>query len=342
MSRKLASIRRIKEIIPHTNADALELALIDGWQVVVKKDEFKPSDHCVYFEIDSFLPREERYQFLARNSFRSTPNLGDGYKLRTVKLRGELSQGLALPVNMFPELENVKLIADLDVTDVLKVQKFELPEATMLAGRIKGNFPSFLRKTDQERVQNLIGKISNYYQDEYFEVTVKLDGSSMTVYSKDAGFGVCSRNLDLTEDDTNAFWKMARQYDLVERLPALGMNIAIQGELVGPGIQGNPQKLDKLDFYVFDIYDIDRSEYMLHWERKLITSVLGLNHVPVISEGMSFSHLAREELKEYILGLAEGTCIITDCPREGIVFKCLNKNFSFKAIANSYLLNEKS
>ncbi len=342
MSRKLASIRRIKEIIPHTNADALELALIDGWQVVVKKDEFKPSDHCVYFEIDSFLPKEERYQFLARNSYRSTPNLGDGYRLRTVKLRGELSQGLALPINMFPELVDVALSDDLEVSDILKIQKFELPEPTLLRGTVKGKFPSFIRKTDQERVQNLIGKISRYYKDDEFEVSVKLDGSSMTVYCKDGQVGVCSRNLDLTEDDTNAFWKMARHYDLPVRLPALEMNIAIQGELVGPGIQGNPQNLDKLDFYVFDIYDIDRQVYMLPWERRLITSVLGLNHVPVIDEKLSLSHLSHDELKDYILGLTEGTCVLTDRPREGIVFKSLEAAFSFKAIANSYLLNEKS
>lgn len=174
--RKLVSIQKISEIKPHPNADAIELATVRGWQVVVKRGEFKPGDFAVYFEIDSFLPIREEFEFLRKSCFRTHPELGDGFRLRTIKLRGELSQGLLLPISI---LENHKIKTNqevqcvgrriwdekwqcwsqcivpleegADLTEFLEVQKYEPPVPTQLAGNAKGNFPSFIRKTDQER-----------------------------------------------------------------------------------------------------------------------------------------------------------------------------------------------
>ncbi len=384
MDRKLASIRKISEIIPHSNADSLELAIIDGWQVIVKKGEFQPGDLCVYFEIDSFLPREEQYHFLARNSYRKTELMGEGYKLRTIRLRGELSQGLALPlketmlkagfsyirasdefqwfapcdadgvvVTEYGSHEGwIAIIEGGDLTEALNVKKWEVPPPTCLGGKIRGNYPDFIPKTDQERVQNLIGKISKHYYDEEFEMTIKLDGSSMTIYKKDDHIGVCSRNLEIEEDEMNAFWQAARKHKLVELLQSQEYNVALQGELVGPGIQKNPEKLDEREFRLFDIFLIDEQRYATPEERvTMVEGVLAFHgveipHVPIIATAkLSTLFKDHENLLQSILNFADGASLNPDVYREGVVFKSVKpvykgRLFTFKAISNKFLLSE--
>jgi len=111
MERKLATIRKVNEIKPIEGADMIELAIVDGWQCVVKKGEFKPGDPGVYFEIDSYLPIEERYEFLRKSSYKKIPDQlqgqrAEGFRLKTVKLRGQISQGLMLPPGYFPRIKN--------------------------------------------------------------------------------------------------------------------------------------------------------------------------------------------------------------------------------------------
>lgn len=380
ITRALASVRKISEIKPHSNADALELAMIDGWQVIVKKGEFKPDDLCVYFEIDSFLPIEDRYDFLKRNSYRDTKNLGKGFRLRTIKLRGELSQGLALPLSAFPEIiyqynyiplqfeteeetrvhwekfYNEKSENDMawvfgptmvpfDVTKLLKVQKFEKPIPACLRGRIRGNFPDFIPKTDETRIQNLKYREIDRHWNDTFEVSEKLDGSSMTVYIKNDVVGVCSRNLDILEDEKNSFWIAAREQNLVGILESYkertGRNIAIQGELIGEGIQNNPYEIKGVHFYLFNIYDIDNQCYFGSLDRQSFCFENSVDHVPLLWV-MQLNYYDRDTLKSNLLEYAEGKSILNNkTEREGVVFKSYDGTFSFKAISNKFLLGEK-
>ena len=194
-SRKLASVRIVKELKDITGANKIQLALIDGWQCVVNKNEFKVGDKCIYFEIDSFLPIEDQYEFLRKSSFKSTENLGEGFRIKTIKLKGQLAQGLLLP------LENQELEVGTDLTEELNVKLFEPMISANIAGEIKGSFPYFIPKTDQERIQNIWDEIKN--TNDTFEVSTKLDGTSMTIYKYDNEFGICSRNWELKINDSN-------------------------------------------------------------------------------------------------------------------------------------------
>lgn len=340
--RKLASIRRVAEIKPIDGADAIEAIRVDGWWCVSKKGEFQVDDLCVYFEIDSFLPVRPEFEFLRKSCFRSTKNLGDGFRLKTVKLRGQVSQGLCLPI--YPFFSNVMSIEEgADVTEILGVQKWEVPLPAQLAGTVKGNFPSFIRKTDQERIQNCYNDLVEKYKDDLFEATLKLDGSSMTVYYNNGEFGVCSRNLELKETDGNTYWKVARNYKFEEVMREYGKNIAIQGELMGPGIQGNREKLHYHDFYVFDIWHIDEQCYLGSVEKHDILMDLEdfmdgvvIKDVPFVG----YDHYLQKFSIEELLKMSEIKSLNNPIA-EGIVYRSLeHPEVSFKVINNQFLIKE--
>ena len=366
--RKLVTIRRISALLPIEGADLIVTAVIDGWTVVVKKDQFSADDHCVYFEIDSFLPDGNPvWQHLVDKQSRIFEGK-KGHRLRTVKLRGQLSQGLALPLSSFPdviqsrpetgelilvlpsgdlEYETFVGVGDVDLSEALGVVKYEQPIPAELAGQVSGNFPTFLKKTDQERCQNLIDEIFVQNENSRYEITVKLDGTSFTAFWVDGEEGVCSRNWELKINDSNAsntFVRMLVDSGLQDVLRKYGKNIAVQGELMGPGIQGNREGLKSSKLFVFDIYDIDNGCYFPPHQRHEIFNHLldiGLNkdmieHVPVLAMAESL-----EDMKAFgidtLLKLAEGSSI-NNPVREGIVFKRIDGGFSFKSISNRFLL----
>lgn len=344
IQRKLVTIRTVSEIIPIEGADSIELAKVDGWQCVVKKGEFKAGDSGIFFEIDCLLPKLPVFDFLSSRGTKKMFVNGkeiEGYRLRTIKLRGQLSQGLLLPVTSFdPPLSTID-----DWSEHLGVIKYEAPIPAELAGQAKGTFPSFIQKTDQERCQNLTRKIEEWARDGVqFEITEKLDGSSMTVYLNNGEFGVCSRNMDLIETEGNTRWRLVRELDLETKLRELGRNIALQGELIGAGVQGNPYKLAGQEFRIFDVFDIDKSEYLLPDDRiSLLEEMcidLDRNHVPVIESASAISGDTA-----VLLRLAEGKATLADVEREGLVFKATGNTDgayrSFKVISNKFLLNEK-
>lgn len=341
MERKLSSIRVINEINPIPEADAIERATVDGWNVVVKKGEFKPGDLCVYCEIDSFLPVKDEFEFLRKSSYRKMSDGTEGFRLKTIKLRGQVSQGLLLPISVLPnEVVSSTGLSDLpgtDVTSVLGIVKYEPPVPACLAGKIKGYFPSFIPKTDEERIQNLPEIFVNE-KETLFDATEKLDGSSTTFYIKDGEFGVCSRNLELLEDDENTLWKCGRDMNIKAKLESLAINIALQGELIGEGIQGNPYKIKGQTVRFYNAFDIDRYEYLRYEDFNKLIGMLGLETVPVIHEGLRLP-----ESIEEILKLAEGKSILNpNFNREGLVFRTRGaKRISFKAISNLFLLGEK-
>jgi RNA ligase (TIGR02306 family) len=343
--RKLATIRMIDALNPIEGADAIECATIGGWKVVVKKGEFNVGDRAVYCEIDSWIPHELA-PFLSKGNFPRVFNEVKGERLRTIKLRGQLSQGLLLNLDMAIPQTNSFAIGD-DVSELLNIQKWEMPMNAQLAGMAKGNFPSVIPKTDQERAQNLVAEIVAANEAGLqFEITEKLEGSSMTVYLIDGVFGVCSRNLDLKETEGNTFWQVARRDNIEQKMrdeADENWDFAIQGELIGPGIQGNIYKMSQPEFRVFDVYDITNGCYLNAKARADFIASLGLKHVPVLASRASlYDTLGITDIPQ-LLQFAEGKSVMgmIGCEREGIVFKEVNGGITFKVISNKYLLGEK-
>jgi RNA ligase (TIGR02306 family) len=345
--RKLASIRVIDSIGPIDGADAIEVATVGGWKIVVKKGEFAVGDLAVYLEIDSWVPTELA-PFLSKGKEPREFEGIKGERLRTIKLRGQLSQGLLLPFTAKMAIDigagpgaKFSDYEDMDVSEHLNIVKWEKPMNAQLAGMARGNFPSQIPKTDQERVQNLKKEVAAAAESNaVFEVTEKLEGSSMTCYLIEGVFGVCSRNLDLKETADNTFWQVARREGVEEKMKAIDehWDFAIQGELIGPGIQGNIYNLSKPEFYVFDVYNIQQGTYLKPADRLALVQRMGLNHVPVIHPSWPVTSSI-----EGILETAEGQTVLltSNTEREGIVFKEVNGGMTFKAISNKYLLGEK-
>ena len=339
--RKLATIRKIDALRPIPDADAIECAVIGGWTCVVKKGEFKAGDLAVYCEIDSWIPHELA-PFLSKGK---EPRVFDGIqgeRLRTMKLRGQLSQGLLLPFAiMKPFFDDILFTEGVDVSELLSIVKYEAPIPAQLAGEVKGMFPGWIQKTDQERVQNLKEEFDYWLREQHvWEVTEKLDGSSMTVYLRDGEFGVCSRNLELKPSETNSLWKVAVRNDLELKLRRANRNLALQGELIGEGIQGNPYKQKGQEFFLFDIYDIDASKYLTPAERNAFVEEHNIKHVPVLAFGAELWDTLGINSIDNILKFAEGKSVMgmIGCEREGLVFKSKAMQCSFKAISNKFLL----
>ena len=343
--RKLATIRKIDELNPIDGADAIECAVIGGWKVVAQKGLYNVGDLAVYFEIDSWIPTLLA-PFLSKGKEPREFEGVKGERLKTIKLRGQLSQGLLMPlaeINKFFEVTPHWSEGE-DLTEILNIKKWEKVMNAQLAGVCKGNFPSLIPKTDQERCQNMKNEIVGANEaGARFEVTEKLEGSSMTCYLIDGVFGVCSRNMDLKPTAENAFWKTAIRDDVEEKMrEQFGLaDFAIQGELIGPGIQGNIYKLSDTQFRIFDIYDIRRGTYVDPMTRRSIVGEMELNHVPVLAHMADlYDTLGISDIPQ-LLGFAEGKSALADVEREGLVFKEINGGMTFKAISNKYLLGEK-
>lgn len=346
--RKMATIRKIDEIRPIPDADAIECAVVGGWTVVIKKGEFKAGDVAIYCEIDSFIPVSIAPFLIKPGHYPKVFEEVEGERLRTVRLRGQLSQGLLLNYWNFPDVVNAYHKTRLsesdelfDVSDILNIKKYEAPIPANLAGEVKGMFPSYIPKTDQERVQNLTIDFAQWVEERlHWEVTEKLDGSSMTVYFMDGEVGVCSRNLDLLRNPDNSMWKTAIADGLEEKLTAIGRNIAVQGEIIGNGIQDNMYKMRDHGFYVYDVYDIDAGRYFTPTERKAFVEANNLKHCPVIAYSAELYDTLDITTVEQVLRFAEGKSVQGDAKpeREGVVFKCHERQLSFKAISNKFLL----
>lgn len=335
MARKLASIQVIKNIKPIDGADNIEVVEILGWNVVVKKQQFLKGEKVVYCEIDSLMPDKPEFEFLKPR----------GMRIKTVRLRGQVSQGICFPLSILPT--DFSVIEGADCTEVLGITKYEPAIPACLSGIAKGKFPSFIPKTDETRVQ-VLPKVLDKYKGEKCYVTEKLDGSSATFYIKDGEFGVCSRNLELIEDAENSFWKVARQMDIEHKLRSVGKNIAIQGELIGEGIQGNKLKLKGQTVKFFNAFDIDKFEYLNFFDFNKLIGELELPLVPIVA----LDYELENDIDAIIKMATIKSQITKDVWTEGIVIRpytekidllLSNENFnngrvSFKAINPEFLL----
>lgn len=359
--RKLASIKLIDDVLPIEKADRLEQAVIGGWHVVVAKGQFKKGDKCLYIEIDSAIPSEDkRFEFLHERCLKRWMNHGElileTVRIKTIKLRGVISQGLAMPLDEFPELKDNSL-GD-DVTEILKIQHYDdlaekcgrIQGVCKIAGNAKGNFPVYITdKSDEERIQNLSEYFDGRFEEEEFEVTEKFDGSSATyIYApnirKDDPFFVCSRNLELKDEEGNLYWNISRKYDILAKLKKYSedngnIDIAIQGEIVGPGVNSNRDQYEDHEFRVFRMFDATNRKHISPKERQSAVLNMGLLHVKVIKNNFkAFKELkTMEGFLEFVKGKTD-----RGHEREGMVFKSVNNGeIHFKVINNDYLLKQK-
>ena len=327
---KLASLEIIKSIKPHPNADKLEIAQVLGWQTIVVKDQFKEGNKIIFVVIDTILPKAPWSEFLADKKDPEKP-----IRLRTIKLRGQYSQGLVLPLSV---LDGNSFNASTwqigaDVGAELGIKKYEKELPASLSGEIAGAFPTYIApQTDEDNGlsnPDLVAEVLKHN----ITVTKKYDGSSCTIVVEMGEIThVCSRRLSLKESASNAFWQVARELTIPENFSGV-----IQGEVCGPGIQGNQLKLLKPTLYVYQI----RTEggYMTwHNMSQFCQQNLHCNYVSLVGH-----YNANTLSLEDIITIADQQILANGNPDEGIVvrpsdyrasgigrplgFKIINRNF---------------
>lgn len=342
--RKLASIQRIWKIEPIEGADRIELAYVLGWQCVVNKGQFQPMDLAVYFEIDSFLPIRDEFEFMRASSHRKTDIMGEGFRLRTMRFRGQISQGLLLPISQFSEIpETVELGAD--VTEILGVKKWEIEEKVTTGGTVIGNLPIDVPHTDEIRVQaepDLIGEFAGL---EYY-ISTKMDGSSHSVSLDEDGFHVTGHNYEYKDDGKSAFYELVKRDDIEPKMRKYYEEndlhlLTIQGELCAPGIQKNRLKLTRPEWYVFTIR-VDGKRLGLK-KMQEICKAIGLQTIPIEEVGMdlpakypSVDALLERADGEYPKGGKKEGIVIR--PTEPVFSERISAALSMKVVSNKYLL----
>ena len=342
--RKLASIQRIWKIEPIEGADRIELAHVLGWQCVVNKGQFQPMDIGVYFEIDSFLPIRPEFEFMRATSYKKSDVMGEGFKLRTMRFRGEISQGLLLPLSQFPQIPAEAEIGT-DVTELLGVKKWEIEERVTTGGTAIGTLPYDIPHTDETRVQEEPALIQAFAGLEYY-ISTKMDGSSHSIGIDENGFHVTGHNYEYKDDGASSFYELVKTRGYREKMEAFAKKenlttFTVQGELCAPGIQQNRLRLIKPEWYVFTIRENGKRVGL---RRMLeICDLLGFEHVPIEEVGMDLP--SKYPTVEALLARADG-----DYPKggkkEGIVVRptepvfcpLISASLSMKIVSNKYLL----
>lgn len=315
----VAYIGKIIEMKAIENADLIESAVVicgkgGKWTGVVKKGDFTIGDEVEVYLQDALLPQNERFAFMERRHWR----------VSMARMRGAPSECLIMPKTIEGEVGD-------DIADLVGVTKYEKPIPFTLTGEIAGNFPDFVPKTDEINYQMAPEMVEALHGRPWI-ATEKADGTSCTAYWHNGHFGVCSRNWELREGN-NIYWQMARKYHIEELLSQEKyQDIALQFEIVGPNIQGNPMGLVENEIRVFDAWDINFQHYFTTSTTNGICSKNGLPFVSVVKTGTYFA-FDDDALRK----LAEGE-YPNGKQREGIVvrnfdFSVHNENrVSFKVI----------
>ena len=343
-NRKLASVQYIHDISPIDGADRIELIHVLGWRCVANKGQFQKGDLCVYFEIDSFLPVRPEFEFLRTSSYKDSEMLGPGFRLKTMKFRGQISQGLVLPLALFPEIPEDAAIGT-DVTEILGVRKWEIEERATTGGTVIGSLPSDVPHTDETRIQAMPELLEAFRGRPYY-ITTKMDGSSHSLSIDADGFHVTGHNYEYKDDDSSAFYRFvkARNYRtaMEQYMKDHGIStLTIQGELCAPGIQQNRLKLTKPEWYVFTVR-IDGYRVGL---MKMCEVAKAINAPTVSVEEFGEDLTALYPTVEALLARADGQ-YPNGGPKEGIVIRTIEPEYcplisgplSMKVINNKYLL----
>ena len=342
--RKLASIQRIWKIEPIEGADRIELAHVLGWQCVVNKGQFQPMDIGVYFEIDSFLPIRPEFEFLRASSYKNTDIMGEGFRLRTMRFRGQISQGLLLPLSLFPEIPDNAALGD-DVAELLCVRKWEIEERATTGGTVIGNLPYDIPHTDETRVQEEPQLIQAFTGLEYY-ISTKMDGSSHSLGIDENGFHVTGHNYEYRDDGKSSFYEFVKmrgyQAKMEEYASELGLKtLTIQGEFCAVGIQQNRLRLVRPEWYVFTIRENGKRVGLKRM--LLICKALDMTPVPIEEVGIDLP--AKYPTVEALLERADGEYPnggrkegIVIRPTEPVFCQLISASLSMKVVSNKYLL----
>ncbi len=342
--RKLASIQRIWKIEPIEGADRIELSHVLGWQCVVNKVHFHPMDIGVYFEIDSFLPIRSEFEFMRSSSYKKTDIMGEGFRLRTMRFRGQISQGLLLPLSQFPEIPVNAAIGD-DVTELLGVRKWEIEERATTGGTVIGTLPYDIPHTDETRVQEEPELIQAFAGLEYY-ISTKMDGSSHSLGIDENGFHVTGHNYEYKDDGSSSFYELVKARGYQEKIEKYvdehGLStLTIQGEFCAPGIQQNRLRLTRPEWYVFTVRENGKRVSLRRM--LLICEALELTPVPIEEIGMDLP--IKYPTVEALLERADGE-YPNGGKKEGIVIRptepvfcpLISASLSMKIVSNKYLL----
>lgn len=283
---ELAYIGQVTHIYPIPGADFIEsLEVVCGpggrWRGTAKKGDFDPGDRCEVYLQDALLPQSERFAFLEARHWR----------IRMVRLKGVPSECLIMPLTD----ATASLEVGVDITDLAGVTKYEKPLSANIGGDILGHFPSFVPKTDEpnfQRAPDLVAAL----QGRPFYATLKADGSSGTVFwDRDGTVHACSRNFELKERPDTAVWQLVARYNLAQqRLP-----LALQFEIVGPGVQKNRLGLKELELRLFNVWHIEQRRYLDFADMLAVARSLGLPVVDLVEVGEAFTLRDDEALRRY-------------------------------------------
>ena len=334
---KLATIEQILSLSPIDGADRIELATVLGWQVVVKKGEFNVGDLCIYIPIDTTVdPQKEYFKHLANQK-----NPEKRVKIQTIKLKGVYSQGFILPISI---LKDIQLSIGDDVSVFLDVQKYEKENLLISNGTTTHNKPfptEIISKTDEDNLKTKY-KILEELIDKEVYITLKMDGSSLTIIKKDNEIIVCSRNLVIEEG--HIMYQYLIQDKLIEKLKTYEGNIALQGEFCGPKVNNNRMELKKYKWYIFNIKDLNTDKFFGLKELQDFTNKYEFDMVPLLDTLILDNTYNVNKFQEYSNNVTYTTPMNRKVPAEGIVVrpiepiwsKYLEKYISFKIINQKY------
>ena len=364
MSRKLASVQKVKAIKPIEGADRIEIVQVLNWDCVASKGEYQVGDMVIYFEIDSLLPDIPAFEFLKGSSWSQKLNK---YKIRTHKFRGQISQGLVIPIRQLTEIYNQINKSALssidydegdDLTALLKIEKYEPPVSNGPLGDII-NHEWYVPKTDEERIQvcaeNVLPEYIKSEQSDWYE-SVKLDGTSCTAGLFEDAFLIGGRNQ--WYKDENMYTTTVKKYGDIEKhlrdyQKLTGKYIVFQGELCGPGIQSNRLGLKEKEWFIFNVWVSDTGKMDSYKKLDLLRFLnmcddFGLPHVPIIPVSAKFDFKTTtnidetvEKLLKYVDGVKYRTFFDDASPNqiaEGLVFRKNDMTYSFKVVSNKFLL----
>lgn len=371
--RKLATIQKITKLTPIKGKDRIEVATILDWEVIVQKEQFKVDDLVVYCEYDTILPQVPEFEFLRARCFSPKWN---GFRIRNMKMAGVFSSGIVFPLDILPK--KIKIKENVDVTNVLGVVKYdpekrmELPSKKrsklvkwllkdpflraiymkLFLTKTKGqDYPADISKANEVNIQNIFSIIKREFPDELFYKTEKIEGQAATYeyrrdakkpwykfFAKEESFKVYSHNIQKKVVDNSNWWSIAKEYSMWAKLKKVGFNVAIQGEIVGPGIQKNIYSLTRLKFYVYRVKNLDTGKYLEFAELIQFCADNFLTTVPILQVGVQLPETVKEIIED-----SNGTTLCSEGDRsqkrEGVVWRSVrDQRVGFKARSPKYLI----
>lgn len=347
----LATISTIQDIRPIEGKDRIVLATVENYHSIVQKDQFAIGDRVIYIYYDAILPEKPEYEFLRK---RCWSDKYKGFRIRPMKMGGEVSEGLVMPLSILPGSE--KLALGTVVTKQLGIRRYDPEESAPVInsgrkwwlkyrlvralftalgigkpGKAKG-YPAQLPKSDEENIEKVWDRVK-VCNDEFI-ITEKMEGCA-AMYLVDRKGKVHSYSHNWEVGKAGVWADVATSLEMERKLRAVtkafGKRVAIQGEICGPGIQKNIYRFPSHRFFLYGAYFVDDGKRLPYSDLEKIASITGLEMVPFIRRDHMMDSV------DWILADCEGSSVFgEDIPREGLVWRTEDGSVHFKAKSRSY------